>query len=254
MPTRSGPGRLRYPALRGGVVVDTVRGKTRVRKWPRARGKRLHPHTTYMNNWFRDACNKLKYADTRAIDFAIKATKGTGLYPRDVLMAGMGSGLIDLVLPDGTPITYKRQGLHPVAFQGCIVPKTANQSVTGGVYTSISWSLPNIDTAGIFNLGIPTRFTVPPGVNIVRAEVQVSCTVAGAVLTAMRLLKNGATTLADNRFGSIERGACSFDSGAIPVQNGDYLEWQVNYASARILQGGLLCRANVEILDADYPA
>jgi len=207
-----------------------------------------------MNRWFRDACFKLKYADPRAIDFAITASKGTGLYPRDLLMASMGAGLVDLRLPDGTPITYKRQGLHPVSFQGCIVPKTANQAIAGGVYTSISWSLPNIDTAGIFNLGIPTRFTIPNGVNIVRAEVQVSCTVAGAVVTAMRLLKNGATTLADNRFGSIERGACSFDSGAIPVQNGDYLEWQVNYAAARTLQGGLLCRANIEILDADYPA
>jgi len=207
-----------------------------------------------MNRWFRDATRKIAYADSRAVDFAIQATKGTGLYPRDVLMAGMGAGLVDLIDPVTGPVTYKRQGLYPVSFQGAILPKTANQAIGAGVYTAVTWALPNIDTAGIWNGGVPSRLTIPPGVNVVRVEGQLSCTVATAVLTAVRLLKNGATALADNRYGSIERGACFFDSGAIVVANGDYLEFQVNYAAARTLAGGLLCRANLEILDADYPA
>lgn len=234
--------------------MDTVRGKLRVRKWPAKRTGRLHPHTAYMNRWFRDACRKLKYADPRAVDFAIKATKGTGLYPRDLLMASMGEGLIDLRLPDGTPITYKRQGLHPVAFQGLITWKNAAQNVAANTQTFLTWPLPQVDTAGMFNLGQPTRITIPPGVNIVAFTGAIFTTNAAALATQIGLRKNGATDWQNIRAGTVERGSAILASGPVPVANGDYFELYCQYTAARTLFSDQQVYFKAEILDADYPA
>jgi len=254
MPTRSGPNRLRYPALRGGVVVDTYRGKVRVRKWPRPRGKRLHPHTAYMNKWFRDACHKIAYADARAVDYAIKATKGTGLYPRDVLMAGMGAGLVNLVLPDGTPITHKRQGLHPVAFQGCRLQKTALQNILASTATALVWPLPVIDTAGMFNLGFPTRITIPAGINIVRLTAGCRANVATNTTVNLWIFKNGTTLIAEQNSNAAPWTAAGVDSGPLPVAAGDYFEVFVFLSAIRNIINGPPTRFSTEILDADYPA
>jgi len=207
-----------------------------------------------MNRWFRDACFKLKYADPQAIDFAITASKGTGLYPRDLLMAGMGAGLIDLTLPDGTPITYKRQGLHPVAFQGIRLQLAANLNIPASTNTAIVWPLPTFDTAGMFNLGFPARITIPPGINIVRFTAGVRATVGTNTLASLWLRKNGATLIAETGSNTAPWSAVGLDSGPLPVANGDYFEQMIFLSAARTLVAGPTARFCCEILDADYPA
>jgi len=253
MPSRVGPPQIAPPRLRGSIIVDTYRGKVRVRSWKRKLSRPLHPHTVYMNRWFKDACHKIKYADAQAVDFAIKAAKGTGLYPRDILMRATGESLIDLYEPDGTPITYKKQGIFPVSFQGLITQKNATQSIPAATYTPVTWPLPQVDTAGIYNGSTPTRFTVPQGVNLWRIEATFWTTVATAVLIACQLRRNGTTVLRDDRKGSTERGQIAFDSGPMQVTAGDYYELLILYQNARTLQGTEITRASVEILDADYP-
>lgn len=70
-------------------MVDTVRGVLRVRKWPRKRGTPKSALQRWWNDWFRQANLLAKYADPMSQARAIELTKGSGLYPRDVLLKAM---------------------------------------------------------------------------------------------------------------------------------------------------------------------
>lgn len=70
-------------------MVDTVRGVLRVRKWPKKRGTPRSALQRWWNDWFRQANKLAKYADGMTQARAIEMTKGSGLYPRDVMLAAM---------------------------------------------------------------------------------------------------------------------------------------------------------------------
>lgn len=70
-------------------MIDTVRGVLRVRKWPKKRGTPKSPLQRWWNDWFRQANLLAKYADGMTQARAIALTKGTGLYPRDIILKAM---------------------------------------------------------------------------------------------------------------------------------------------------------------------
>ncbi len=79
----------RGPSYRGRVMIDTVRGVIRVRKWPKKRGRPKSALQRWWNDWFKQANLLAKYADPMSLVAAKEMTKGTGLYPRDVLLKAM---------------------------------------------------------------------------------------------------------------------------------------------------------------------
>jgi len=86
---RSIPRAQRYASYRGRVMIDTVRGVLRVRKWPKKRGPPKSAKQRFWIDWFTQANLLAKYADPMSQVRAIEMTKGTGLYPRDVLLSAM---------------------------------------------------------------------------------------------------------------------------------------------------------------------
>lgn len=70
-------------------MVDTWRGILRVRKWPKKRPGPQTPQERFWVDWFSQANRLAKYADAASQIRAKELTKGTGLYPRDVLLAAM---------------------------------------------------------------------------------------------------------------------------------------------------------------------
>ena len=70
-------------------MVDTVRGVLRVRKWPKKRGTPKSELQRYWIDWFKQANLLAKYADGMAQARAIAMTKGSGLYPRDIMLKAM---------------------------------------------------------------------------------------------------------------------------------------------------------------------
>jgi len=88
-------------SLKGNLLVNTWRGVVYVARWPRKRGKNLHPKTTEQMEWFRQANVLAKYLAPEFQIVAKQATHGTPLYPRDVQIATMAGTLFSLRYVDG---------------------------------------------------------------------------------------------------------------------------------------------------------
>ncbi len=76
-------------AIRGRVMIDTVRGVIRVRRWPKKPGPPRSALQRWWMDWFTQANLLAKYADPMSQARAIQMTKDSGLYPRDVLLEAM---------------------------------------------------------------------------------------------------------------------------------------------------------------------
>jgi len=83
----------RGPSYRGRVMIDTVRGVIRVRRWPKKPGPPRSAKQLWQMDWFTQANLLAKYADPMSQVAAKEMTKGTGLYPRDVLLKAMAGRL-----------------------------------------------------------------------------------------------------------------------------------------------------------------
>ena len=82
-------------------MIDTVRGVLRVRKWPRKRPGKRTPIERFWSDWFKQANLLAKYADPMSQARAIQMTKGSGMYPRDVLLKAMRGRLYAWTTSDG---------------------------------------------------------------------------------------------------------------------------------------------------------
>ncbi len=76
----------RGPALGKAVMIDTVRGQGRVRKWPKGRTIAKGTAQRARNDKFRVASQFMKYLTAREWFTITEAVKGTPLMPRDVMM------------------------------------------------------------------------------------------------------------------------------------------------------------------------
>lgn len=86
---RAIPRKGRRPVHAGRVMVDSVRGVLRVRKWPKKRGTPRSAAQRWWIDWFKQANLLAKYASDMDQARAIEMTKGSGMYPRDVLLKAM---------------------------------------------------------------------------------------------------------------------------------------------------------------------
>lgn len=166
--TRSDPTKQRYPSFSKLLMVDTVRGKVRVRAWPKPRGRPKSAAVRSQNKWFKEATQKLNHIAPSQLKIAIEAAKGTGFYPRDLLMNAMSGGIIELVFPDGTVLTSGRRFLEEIMFQGVLLQQDTMTTIPSGTTTLIPFPTPILDTAGFWDAANPARITIPASVSIAR--------------------------------------------------------------------------------------
>ncbi len=95
-------------------MVDTVRGVLRVRKWPKKRGTPKSELQRWWIDWFRQANLLAKYADGMAMARAIQMTKGSGLYPRDIILKAMRGRLYIWADQDGNK-WYPMAGIQDIS-------------------------------------------------------------------------------------------------------------------------------------------
>lgn len=225
--SRADATKQRYPNLRGVLMVDTVRGRVRVRAWPKKRGRPKSAAVRDQNAWFKAAVRHLNHVDPGQMKIAIEAAKGTGFYPRDLLMHAASGGMIEIVFPDGKVMTSGRRFLEEKMFQGCTLHKDTKQLLIAGAFATLSWPLPVFDTAGFFDAAANTRITIPPNVSIVslvggfRTDNRVT---SGSVV--LQILKNGSEFLRF-QFSYSTWPICGLFSGPRPVLEDDYFEMQV---------------------------
>lgn len=95
------PRKQKLASYTGRVMIDTVRGVLRVRKWPKKRGTPTSERQLFWIDWFRQANELAKYADPMSQVRAIEEAKNTGKYPRDVLLQAMRGRLYTWADSDG---------------------------------------------------------------------------------------------------------------------------------------------------------
>lgn len=249
MPERDDPNRLLYPGFTGRIMVDTWRGKVRVRKWPRKRGRPKSPNVRAQNDWFRDA-NKLasRAPDTQA-KVAIEITKNSGLYPRDILMRAMAGNLGPIPLADGTVLTKATKRIEPVTFQGARTELAASQVMPANTNVLMIWGLPVFDPLGFWSPGAPSRLTIPNNVSVVRLTAGFQNTGGGLHFMRFRLNKNGAS-IAGLEAGWAFSDLGTLDSGPTWVVPGDYFEATINANAAGTLVQSPASFLALEILTA----
>lgn len=123
-------------------MVDTVRGVLRIRKWPKKRGPPKSEAQKYWVDWFRQANYLAKYVDAATMRRAITITKGSGMYPRDVILKAMRGRLYSWVDQTGNrwhsmaAIQDISESLDVLAQQvGSVLVRAADRwrAATGGV-------------------------------------------------------------------------------------------------------------------------
>ena len=167
MKVRWNPGQQRFPALTGKLVAQTFRGQIHVQKWPRKRGPSKLAKQRRQVKWFSDANALAKRLWPDQIKLAMIMTKGTGLYPRDLLIRQMSGGIYDLFTDDGVHYQPTSMPREAVMFQGAILELDVDQVIPVSTEHKIVWPLPVLDTMGFWSVANPTRLTIPEGVEVV---------------------------------------------------------------------------------------
>lgn len=107
---------------------------------------------------------------------AIAMTKGTGLYPRDLLLKCMVGGIIAPITPDGRELLPKRKVVTPVSWQGFALNLQADWAIGVGVLGAPDWPLPTRDDLGFWSAAAPSFITIPPGVSWMQLFAGAMCT------------------------------------------------------------------------------
>lgn len=247
MPSKDDPDRLLFPGFTNRVMVDTWRGKVRVRKWPEKRGRPKSAAVRAQNDWFRTANRLASRAPPTQMCAAIAITKNSGLYPRDILMRMMAGNMGPIPRSDGRIITKASKETQPVSFQGTILNYHQNVLFTGNSFVPVVWSLPILDTAGMWSPAAPDDLVIPAGVSIV--EVTAGFRFLGGVNTSvtLNLILNGvATVLA--RSGTFNPPGITLTSGPQVVTPGDTFKLQAVPALSATSDKGPECFLSIEIL------
>lgn len=205
-------------------MTDTYRGQIRIRKWPRKRGKITNPKLLAINKRFAASRALMKYADPMQVATAMKAAKGTGLYPGDILMHAMLVGMFDIVNPDGTVITQYVPTLEAAVWQGARVQRSSNQALPAGTTTTLIWQVPIMDTALIWNAGSPSRLTVPINTNIVELVFGIRSTTSQTTAFQASIAKNGSVIAQLSTGNNATNPVYAMPSGPVSVIPGDYFE------------------------------
>lgn len=251
MRIRWDPRRQRAPRIQGGVVVDSFRGTLRVRKWPRKRGPSKSEAVRRQNEWFKGAIDLAKRVDPRQQALAIAMTKGTGLYPRDLLVKSMAGGIIDIIEADGSNPQPGRRFRETKVFQGCILQLTSNITFTANIALFPSWPTPVKDTLGFWDISAPTEIKIPAGVNVVELVGQIAVSPdPGSFDLHIARISDGLVVAADNSDTWLQMGM-SCQTGPMVVTAGD--RFRLRGVTA-VTRSTTLSRRNYfscNVLDAD---
>lgn len=221
---RSDTGKQRYPAFQGRLIYDTWRGQQRVRSWPRKRGPSKIPNQQIQTQWFKAANKLARIVEPSQQKAAIEATRNTGLYPRDVIIRAMGSGLIDIIEPDGTLITYQQKWFENMNFQGTVLRLATAFTPAQNIWTAIQWPLPLLDTTGMWTPAQPQRLTIPQNILAVEMIGGIKQDTGGGPLLATRIRMNGALDVAWGQATSSGSVGHGISSGPLRVVAGDFFD------------------------------
>lgn len=223
MPDKSDPRRLLFPGLAGRVMVDTWRGKVRVRAWPKKRGRSSSEAVQRQNDWFRAATRLAARAPGSQMASAISITRNSGLYPKDLLMRMMAGNIGPIPTGDGRVMTKATKRIEPVSFQGARLQIATPLALAAGGFVILTWPLPVWDPLGLWSAGAPTRLTVPNNVSMVQVLGSLRVSSPGFNHLHMVILKNGvAGPRADTGDSTVVGGPVV--AGPEPVVSGDYFE------------------------------
>lgn len=109
----------------------------------------------------------MKLADGLMVQTAMDAVRGTGLLPRDVLMRAISNGFYDIHNEGGEVLTYRQNFVEPKTFQGLITYPGQNFTSANNVNTAMTYGLPVLNTAGMWDPGATDRFTIPEKVQVI---------------------------------------------------------------------------------------
>lgn len=224
---RSWPGGQRFPSLKGDVIVDAPRGQVRVRSWPKKRGTPKDPYVRQLNQWFKDANRAAKKADPNQQRIAIEMSKGTGLYPRDILLKAMSSGFYELHLDDGRVMLPTAPFVEAKVFNGCRVQENTTQALAAGTFTTLTWPLPIIDSAGFWNVSAPTRLTIPQYVEVVSIQCWYRTNASKGGRSIPAIFLNGSEIARFEEPAGTALHSKGVQQIAMPVNQGDYFEFKV---------------------------
>lgn len=179
----------------------------------------------------------IPYVEPGQMRIAIRAAKGTGYYPNDLIMNAMSGGMIDLELPDGTVIASRRPFLEEIMFQGAILEQDTVQTLPASTFTILTFPLPVIDTAGFWNPASPTLLTIPAGIEMV--EISAGWRSNNITLNGTQALR--IESGAGNRLRTANNvngwPGMSGTTGPIIVSEGEAFEVHVFVAAANATQG-----------------
>ncbi len=123
-----------------------------------------------------------------------------------------------------------RQQINSLAtYKGALVVLNANQSIPHNTLTAISWSSAIFDNIEAWNIGNPTRLTVPVGAKKVIISGNTRWAINETGLRLVQIAKNGggfAGMAQDQRLPS-QRSYANLKSAVINVNAGDYFELKV---------------------------
>lgn len=233
MPPPFKPAADKLPALTGRLMVDTVNGKVRVRAWPKKRGPHLPEQTRLQVERFVEAQQLIKQLKGSVMNWFIDATKGSGLYPRDLAMKMMTNGPISFEKSDGYIMQFGRPILEKTMFQGFALRLTADQNILSTTLTNLTWPAPTLDTAGFFNAGSPTFITIPDGVTVIELTAGFRRSTISAVFGTVQLRRLLPSPLIMAENAQTETAGLNVSSGPIVVVPGETYaaSVQINTAS-----------------------
>jgi len=246
--TRNIPDNALFPSSYRRVIVDTYRGQFRLRGWPRKAGKAKAPALIASQENFRQTVKALKFIAGSQQATAINIAKGTGAYPRDMLMHFLNGGGYDLVDQAGNLIQRSVPMVYPVTFQGARVERTSNVAITANTPTKVTWQSPVLDTAMIWDASVPRRLTVPTAVQIIvlKAGFRSSTTINNVAQIA--ILNSAGVQIAATTFSVNSNIDAQCDTGPIPVAAGDWFEVQVFSPAGFTLQAVTKTYFSMEII------
>jgi hypothetical protein len=247
---RATPALQRGPALRGRVTIYAQRGQIRARSWPKKKKKPLSPKQQNWVDWFRVTRRMSKYAEPGQQALAKELTKGTGLYPGDLLMMAARGNLYPRLVDGDDEYTTFQPKLEPVMFQGARAPLAANQVIAAGVFTKLIWGLPTFQTTAFWAAGQPTRFTIPTGVTKVNVSSAVWGPFPGLFDYFMLIRINGAAAQVIRSGRAINNFGEECETGPLNVVATDYLEVEVSAGLGGTIQKIAATWFGLEVLEA----
>lgn len=221
---RSWAEKQQFPALSGRVQFIRRNGQVVVAAWPRKRGKKSTPAQRRWRDWFTEANRLAKIGEPGQLRLAVEYTRGTGLYPRDLILRMMSKGLVDIIDGEGPPITAKVWRLENVTWQGAILGLDIDTNLGSTGFVTLSWPTPVFQTIPFWSAGNPTRLTIPAGVEIVQITGGIGSVVNALQRSGLLINQNGALAQIHQATDPVTNTGLSITTGPLLVTPGDFFE------------------------------